>query len=68
MTAKLHETKVKADAGDDDFEIINEPDDIGENRDEVFKRLELDLRNQIKLAHTNTQYFTNLGDVANTSK
>ena len=73
MLAKLHNSSNSAasnssQAENDDFEIINDTNESNENREEIFKRLELDLRNQIKIANTNTQYFTNLGDVANASK
>lgn len=75
MMEKLHSKNGNASASnvgdegdddDDDFEIVN--DDLSGDRDDIFKQLEKDLRNQIKIANSNSQYFTNLGDVPNATK
>jgi hypothetical protein len=72
MMTKLHDQKSKVASNvnsndDDDFEIVNN-EDLGTDREEIFQRLEQDLRSQIKIANTNTLYFTNLGDVTNATK
>jgi hypothetical protein len=53
---------------EEEWEVVNDdlPDDA--DRSEIFAQLEKDLRNQVKIATTNSQYFTTIGDVANATK
>jgi hypothetical protein len=52
----------------EEWEILDDEGPVSEDRNEVFKQLETDLRNQIKISSANAQYFTNIGDVQNTNK
>jgi hypothetical protein len=51
----------------EEWEILTE-EKPSDDRNEVFKHLEADLRNQIKISSANAQYFTNIGDVQNTNR